>query len=195
MSRRWRSVILCGSVALNLFLLGAIVGGGLAGLRLAKSNAGPRVPVTADYKGAIDPQVVVGALDHGQRRKVRREILGAVREMRPVFDEVIEARGAALEVLEAEAFDVEAFRAALTRLEEAEQVARLRGYETFASISEDLNLEDRQRVAGALREDRRLHQVRRRIHRHMRHGGPGPHGPPPRRPGDYPPPPEDGSEL
>jgi uncharacterized membrane protein len=163
-----RDLVLAVSVAVNLLLLGFLVG---AGARLA----GPGAPSSdaASFDAAFGPRRVLESLSPAERRDVRRTIVGEGLRATPLLRELRAAREDFEATARAEPFDVEATRAALERLREVERQLQDRSGELMLTILGELPPEER---AQALREMR---------DRGRRFRGPGARdgargGPPPR---------------
>jgi uncharacterized membrane protein len=147
---RWAKITLIASLAVNLLLIGSIVGHRLA------IRQGPFASV---FRAADDFTVFARKLP-SERRQALRAIFDKHREeFRPNFLAIQEARKGLAAALSAEPFDKEKFIAALTTLQEAEAKARAARRAMTAEMAAALTPEERRRflnVHGRLQ--RLLHE-------------------------------------
>jgi uncharacterized membrane protein len=139
-----RDLILAVSVAVNLVLLGFLVG---AGVRM--SGPGAAQSATDQLGPSFAPRGVVEGLPPEARRTVRRAIIGEGARSAPLLRELREARAAFEATASAEPFDIEATRAALENVREVERRLQDRSGELMIGILEGLPSEER---AQALRD-------------------------------------------
>jgi Spy/CpxP family protein refolding chaperone len=174
---RWstRDLILAGSIAANLVLLGFLVG---AGVRLA--GPGAAAPPPEAFDGA-SPRALLFALEPEQRARIREEMVSEGLRSAPLFRELRDARRDLEAAVTAEPFDAEAARTALERQREIGRELQERGDELILRIVSDLTPEQRAHAVETMREQAERFRERgdRRGDRN-RQGGPD--GPPPSEP-------------
>ncbi len=177
----WRSIALVASLLVNALVLGVVIGGGMAGLRVAPTEArlqdghGPRHRMRP-RGNVFEPRIVMRAMP----REARREMFENMRADREQFFELIERRreasDAALAAIANEPFDADAVRAAFAEIREVSDLMRARGEQALITAFEDLSHDERIALAERLREASR----RRRHGRGPEGRGPeGRRGPPP----------------
>jgi len=183
-SLRW---LLFASLAVNVFVLGAAAGGGLAGLRLVHRAELERPAPAPKAGGLIDPRLVFDALDETRKRELRREIRSTFRTLGPQLRKVSGAREELLDALQADPFDEARARRAYETLVQKYKDVRETGYDQLFEVLVSLTPEERQRIVAALRDsEQRLWMGRGRP---GRKGGVQPDAeiaPPPPPPGDAP---------
>jgi uncharacterized membrane protein len=145
-----RDLLLAGSIAVNLVLVGFVVG---AGARLSSADAPRRGPEIA--APALSTRALIRSLPEAERPRARREILGEGVRSAPLLGELREARREFEESVRAEPFDAEGARAALVRLRSAESELRTRSSELVITILADLPAEERARILTEMSERRR----------------------------------------
>lgn len=188
MGVRWRDIALVVSVAANIFILGAVVGGKAAGLRVVGPWAAERGEIGRLGAREIDPRAYIAALPREQRRETMRRVMTERSDVRPLFREAHEARRAVGELMEAETFDPDALRAALDRVRAADAVLQARGHDFLIRLMEETPPEiRREALETARRHPRRRGDFHFRDHRgddDMPMRGPAPFDEP--VPGDQP---------
>jgi uncharacterized membrane protein len=149
----WRTLLFA-SVALNLLLIGAAVGGYAAGVRVEREAPGAvvdRLP---------GPRAFIAALPAETRAKVRGEFESSWTQSREARTSARQARREAFEAAAAEPYDRDAVRAAFARLREADQRAVGVFHDNVVDAFAELTPEERRRALIALR--RAPPQVRER---------------------------------
>ncbi len=141
-----RNLILAGSMAANLVLLGFVVG---AGVRLA--GPGPSAPPPEAFEGA-SPRSLLFGLDREQRVRIRDEMIREGQRSAPLFRELGEARRDMEAAVLAEPFDIEGARAALARQRDIGRQLEARSDDLILRIVSDLTPEQRARAVEARRE-------------------------------------------
>ena len=164
MTDRGLKIALAVSVAVNLFVAGAVVTGLAVGLRgLPDRSHGERPPVIS----------LVQSLDEADRAEAERTLRSAALAARGDFETARRLRAEAIELSGAETFDRPAVEAALARSREAEAAGRSRLEGTMLDLLQRLDQDDRQRLAPAFaRRGREGHRGRR--FRDMRREEPSP---------------------
>ncbi len=142
MSPRKLKIALAVSVAVNLFVVGALAGGLVVGARyLADRSPPPEPPAFRQSVDRLDPE---------QSERVRQSLRQSALEARDDFRRSRAARREAVELAGAESFDADAVRARLAESREAELRARARLEDGTVEIMQTLEREDRQRLSGML---------------------------------------------
>lgn len=157
--RRLVNIVLVCSLAINLLLVGGLIGHWLRG-------GGPPRPIP-DHLGWI-----IRHLDDDTRRALRPKLQSHIREAWPLRREMRDAQREFQRALTAEEFDETRLEAALTRLRSASLAWQEAMHEEMIIILKNLAPEDRQRVVSFLER----HDARRR--RDRPGDGPPPEGPP-----------------
>lgn len=181
---RWstRNLVLAGSVAANLVLLGFVVG---AGVRMAGPGAGPPPPEV--FEGAT-PRSLVFGLEPELRGRIRDEMASEGQRSIGLFRELRQARRDLEAAVAAQPFDAEAASAALARQREIGEELQARADALIVRVVSDLTPEQRARAVELMRE--RAERFRNRGQdegRGRREGfegreGPQPAGEPPAEP-------------
>jgi len=134
--RRW-SWWLIGSLCLNFFLLGVIV----MGLIVARNRIA--AGAMGGGQGGLRPDVVLQLLPKSGALKMCDALAARVPEFRKLGQDVVQARREMYRIFRAEPFDNAAFRAALTRVTDAD-IAVVRAREaTVADVVARLTPEER----------------------------------------------------
>ena len=154
-----RTLFLAGSLAVNLILVGFVVG---VGAQRLKPDAGDPVPV--EIGGGLDPRAFFEVLSEEQRDAVREQFLAEGRRARPILRNAIEARRTLGAVIVEEPYDAEAVRAALAHVREVERGLQQRG--------DDVMIEALSNVEPGVREQY-LERLRARRESFRRRGGGG----------------------
>ncbi len=147
-------VLLIGSLALNLFLVGLLVGGWAGGVRIL----GPvmiqgRAPL---FGGAeMDLRQVASMLPEQSRTKLREIMRDAFPEMRPALREGRQARLEINRALQAKPFDVASLGAAFEQSRDADQRVRTLFHETFLEFVGTLDDQEREFLYQAIKNTRR----------------------------------------
>lgn len=153
MTDRGLKIALAVSVAVNVFVVGAVAGGLIVGGRfLAERRGGDRPPVMA----------LVATMEPPARLEATESLRQAGMEARPDFETARGARLDAVELAGAETFDRAAVEAALDRSVVAEHAGRRRLERAYLDILQPLDRAERQRLAPGL--------ARRGPDRGRRHG-------------------------
>lgn len=143
MEGRFRTVLLIGSLALNLFLVGAIVGGLVVGQRLRVHRMPPvgAGPMLWTAARELPPE----------HRAAYREVLrGEGGEARRQLRAARDARAEAWSGLASEPFDAEAVRKQLAAAREQDSKARGALEDRIVAFAETLSAEDRARFVEGL---------------------------------------------
>lgn len=159
------------SLALNLFVLGAIVGGGLAGLKVVHpaqielmSRQGPqfdgRRPSRADWLAQTAPE---------RRREFRQLMMSELRGFRDMRDRLESSRRELIAVLSAPEFDPDAAREAIARVNSAEAEMRDAIQAAMIRVLENMTAEERAAAVEALK---RPNGMRRFLQSGMQGGAP-----------------------
>lgn len=153
MTDRGLKIALAVSVAVNIFVAGAVVTGLAVGLRgLPDRPYGERPPVFT----------LVQSLDEADRAEAEQSLRSSALAARGDFESARRLRAEAIDLAGAETFDRPAVEAALARSREAEAVGRSRLEDTMLDLLQRLDQEDRQRLAPAFaRRGREGHRGRR----------------------------------
>ena len=160
MSRRLLLIVAFVSLALNLFLVGGVVGAGLMGLR-----GGPHRPEARSGPGMAAAARVLTADQRDAWRTMLRE---QARVSGPALREARVVRRDAWRRIGEEPMDTQAILAELTRSRAIEQQARTAMDRQMVAFAADLPPTDRERLGEALSKspERRMRGSGR--------GGPGP---------------------
>ena len=146
---RWMWVALVASLALNLLVVGVVIGAGMFRRHFDGTTA-----------SAIGPGLVRFGLSNTESRAETRRILMSERErILPLRRELRDARRGVVDALLAEPFDPAKFRAAQATVVALE---RRLGEESLDAVTA---------VAGTLNADQRKEFVERRLSRHRFHRG------------------------
>ncbi len=145
---KWTTAALAASLALNVFVVGAVVGGRAAGVRLAGPHTEAPAPQgeVAPWLGRMNPEGLVRRLPREERRRIARMIGAQVREARPLLLRARQARAEAYRALRAEPFDADAAAAAIAASREADDAVRARGQDVIIAILAELSPEARAQV-------------------------------------------------
>ncbi|MDF3835734.1 periplasmic heavy metal sensor [Cupriavidus basilensis] len=133
-------VVLAISVLLNVFLLGAIGGGGYRWY-------------AAERTAAVQPRglrFAADGLDAGQRRQFLQGLRAARRAVAPEVDAAREGRHQVEQLLRQPQFEREALVAALARTREADAAVRSRIEQSVVDFAATLSPAERQQLADAL---------------------------------------------
>lgn len=151
---RWsvRDLVLAGSLAANLLLVGFVVG---AGVRYAGGGAPPPDGPVAGG-GMLQPRVLFESLTPDEREALRRRLRGDGVGMAPLLRDVRDARRDLDAAMRAEPFDDAQVRAVLERVRDVEQRMQARSQELMVDILADMPTDERARVLEAMRERRRF---------------------------------------
>ena len=154
MTDRGLKVALAVSVAVNIFVAGAVVTGLAVGLRgLPERPHRDRPPVIS----------LVQSLDEADRAEAEATLRSTALAARGDFETARRERAEAIDLASAETFDRPAVEAALARSRAAEAAGRARLEGTMLNLLERLDREDRQRLAPALARRGRDGGPRRRF--------------------------------
>jgi len=132
------AIVLVISVAINLLLIGGIIG-------RVMSGGGPSARVVPDHVGWI-----VRSLDDERRRELRRDLIRHVRSARPLRQAMRDAQYAFERSVLADDFDAEKVRAALADLRRAHEQWQAASHEQMIDILARLTTEERQRIVELL---------------------------------------------
>ena len=165
--RRLFNIILVCSLAINLLLLGGIIG---------RFAFGPPRPPRLDHLGWV-----VRNLDKSTRRELRPELVAHARKMMPLRRQIRAAQQQFEEVLLQPKLDPARLDAALARLRAASDTYQHSMHNEMVVILKKMNLQERQRFVYFLRHRPDIHhRPRHRENRGERYGGPsGDNDPPP----------------
>ena len=160
MSGKWK-ILVAVSLALNLFLIGLVVGGGAIVLAQLKEQRARQAPALMAVARELPPET---------REQVGTALRAAGREAGPDLREARRLRREAVSILQADTLDPAAARAALERSRAAEFRGRAKLDTAIVATFEDLDPETRKALAPA---------IMRRVM-----GGRGGHARPHERPAD-----------
>lgn len=144
---RWWIAALAASAAINLFLIGLIIGD-----RLAAGPATPEDMVAANSgPGGFSPRSLLRELSGEEREAVRVVLRDAMRDragggFRSTLRERREARLAVMEALAADPFEPDVAEAALARLYEADSRLHIGGQGVFLEVWAELEPDTRTRI-------------------------------------------------
>lgn len=170
MNAPWIKIALACSLAVNLFMVGAVAGAAFQRHRTVEMRGGP-------VQGG-NPLMRVGeSLPDAQRQAFRTQMRQAGLANRPLLETNRAARDKVAEVFAAPTFDAAAASAALAASREAETAARAQLEGAVVQFAQGLSVEDRKILAEGLR---------RAPGRGGRGGHGGGHGDGPGRPGGPP---------
>jgi uncharacterized membrane protein len=171
-ARSWLLLGLAGSVAVNLLLMGFVLGA-------AGGRAGGR-PAPIVFDDSFSMRALFGSLSPEDRRAVRDAVAGEGARSEPLFRDLREARRNFEAVVAAEPFDAIKARAALERVRDVEHQLEARSGDLVVKVLGQLSPEERARVLKEMSE-RRFRGPRGMGGPGGRPGGPpGPGGSPPR---------------
>ncbi|MEL7029621.1 MAG: periplasmic heavy metal sensor, partial [Pseudomonadota bacterium] len=146
----WRNALLFGSLALNVFILGTLVGGSFVGARVVHPEKYDRMVASADIGAPpIDPRIVMQSLEPDRRRELTKTARTSIRKLGPQMRDLRQSRQAFIEALTAEPFDEAAARSAFGTLRETDMTLRGRGYDSVFELVLELTPEERKRVGEA----------------------------------------------
>ena len=165
MSDRGLKIALTVSVAVNIFVAGAVVTGLVVGARHLGDRPGyDRPPVIT----------LIRSLDEADRVQAQEALQASALAARQDFEAARRARTEAIELAGAETFDRPAVEAALAQSRAAESDGRGRLEGTMLDILERLDQEDRQRLAPGLARRGREGRPGSRFRDRRRDEGPPP---------------------
>lgn len=142
--RGWLRVVLFGSLALNLLVVGLVAGATVRGGPYHAGGPSAREPVTPYTR----------AFEEDQRKDLRRDLRRAIVGTRDgTRGEITEAYAQALSLLRAEAFDAAAMRAVLRRQAELSNTRRRKGEEVLAVYLAQMSAQERRAYADRLEEE------------------------------------------
>lgn len=144
MSQRSLTIALFVSLAVNLFAIGAVVGGLVIGVRMSEGRESAMRPGPPPIFSAAS------ALPEARQDAYREALRGEAREVRRSLMRAGEARRAAWGDIAAEPYDPAAVRQALTEAQAIEAQARSRLESRIVDFAADLSPEERQALAQAL---------------------------------------------
>ncbi len=147
-------ILLTGSLALNLFLVGLLVGGWVAGVRLM----GPGVfGGQAELTGVADMDLreVALMLPEPSRAKLRRVMRQGFGELRPALRHARLARTDTDDALLAKPFDVDQLRVAFEQARNADSRVRALFHQTFLEFVVTLDDQEREFLYQAIKNMRR----------------------------------------
>lgn len=173
MSQRNLSIALFVSLGLNLFAIGAIIGGLVVGARFSEGRGEMMRPGPPPFWDAAQ------TLPPARQEAFHRALRGEAFEVRRKLMAAGEARRAAWSELGADPFDPTAVRRDLARAQAMEMEARTIVEGRVVDFAGELSAEERDRLAGALSRpsQRRMRDGRRDSDR--RGGEEGRDAPPP----------------
>lgn len=131
---KWLGIGLVVSLGLNLFVLGAWVG------RIARHD--DRVETERVTLGPM-----TDSLSPEGRKLVRQSIRANRKEAIPIFKQLFDARGRAIQSLDAEPYDSDAYAAALRDIRTYSEAAQTLLHATLVDVVGKLSPEDRHRWA------------------------------------------------
>ncbi|MDP1643408.1 MAG: periplasmic heavy metal sensor [Phenylobacterium sp.] len=144
MSQRSLTIALFVSLAVNLFAIGAVVGGLVIGVRMSEGRESAMRPGPPPIFSAAS------ALPEARQDAYREALRGEAREVRRSLMRAGEARRAAWGDIAADPYDPAAVRQALTEAQAIEAQARSRLESRIVDFAADLSPEERQALAQAL---------------------------------------------
>lgn len=144
MSQRNLTIALFVSLAVNLFAIGAVVGGLVIGVRMSEGRDNAMRPGPPPIFSAAS------ALPEPRQDAYRQALRGEAREVRRALMRAGEARRAAWADIADEPYDAAAVRRALAEAQGMEAQARSRLENRIVDFAADLSMEERQALAQAL---------------------------------------------
>jgi len=171
-------VLLIASLALNLFLVGLIVGGIMSGVRTFRER-GPGFGLSA-----MEMREVADMLADETRAKFRESMRDSFPELRQAFRDARQARDGVSEALAAEPFDIDALEDAFATARAADDKVWTLSTGAFTKFVGELDEAEREELVEAIKKRRDF----RRSRRDDRPGPPPdfdrplPDGPPPLEP-------------
>ena len=144
MTQRNMTIALFVSLALNLFAIGAIVGGLVVGARFSEGRGPMMRPGPPPFREAAQ------TLPPARQEAFHRALRGETFEVRRKLMAASEARRAAWAQLGADPYDPTAVRRALARAQAIEMEARTLVEGRVVDFAGELSAEERDRLAGAL---------------------------------------------
>lgn len=144
------------SVALNLLVIGAVVGT-MYGLH--RGGPGRHFGGGADDFGVSS---IVRLLPEARRKEIRKELSANRIKLRPMIDEIRALRRAAADQLAADPFDRAALQAAIDKVAEKERALRQTAVGMFMDRAAALSTDERHLLADAWRRKSEEHRRRRR---------------------------------
>jgi uncharacterized membrane protein len=155
MSQRSLTIALFVSLAVNLFAIGAVVGGLVIGVRMSEGRANAMRPGPPPIFSAA------AALPEARQDDYRQALRGEARGVRRSLMRAGEARREAWSAVAADPYDPAAVREALSEAQLIEAEARSRLESRVVDFAADLSLEERRALAQALsRPPLRRHEGR-----------------------------------
>ncbi|MFA5951315.1 MAG: periplasmic heavy metal sensor [Hyphomicrobium sp.] len=133
-------IVLLASLAVNLLVIGAVVGAGIAIKRHGPPHGG---------RGAEDYGLMgfTRTLPSDRRKEIRKELKQERAKLRPLVDEIEQARDDAASVLASEPFNRDALRAASDKVTEREQTLKAAGLDMFLNHAEKLTAAERKSLS------------------------------------------------
>ena len=141
MTDRGLKLALVISVALNIFVVGALAGGLIMGARTIQDRPHRDRPAVID---------MVRSLDEADRAAAEARLRATALAARADFNTARQARSEAIDLAGGATFDRAAVEAALIRSRESEAAGRQRLEGGLLDLMEGLDQEDRQRLAPGL---------------------------------------------
>lgn len=137
--RRLR-LLLIASLAVNLLIVGAVVGAGM----FMKRHGPPHGMRRGEDFGLM---AFTRTLEPERRKEIRKELRNARKEIRPLMEAIEEARSEAATVLAAEPFDRTALKIAADKVTEREQTLKAAALNVFLDQAEKLTAEERKSLS------------------------------------------------
>ncbi|MDP1873004.1 periplasmic heavy metal sensor [Phenylobacterium sp.] len=144
MSQRSLTIALFVSLAVNLFAIGAMIGGLVIGVRMSEGRQMAMRPGPPPIFSAAS------ALPEARQDAYRQALRGEAREVRRSLVSAGEARRGAWGEIAADPYDPAAVREALAKAQAIEAEARSRLESRVVEFAADLSLQERQALADAL---------------------------------------------
>jgi uncharacterized membrane protein len=129
------------SLALNLVIIGAVIGVVISGARLHRA---------APPGWAAGPRAFMGALPDERSRAVRARLEAAWGDSKAERDAARDARAALLNVISQDKFDEAAVRAALAKMREADDALTAKNQDAVIGVLKDLPPRERIAALGAI---------------------------------------------
>lgn len=163
--------LLIGSLALNVFFIGTVVGGTIIGGMLHHPREGIRhAPPIHSF---ANPRRILHEVTREERRAMIKMVRKDMKTIHPLLQDVGARRRDALEAMGADTFDKSATLQAFEALVTAETKAHEASNETIVRMLASLSDEERKRIVETLRGGRLDHRRGK-----FRDGGPGRFGAP-----------------
>ncbi len=136
-------ILLFASLAINLFLLGLLVGGWTQGIRILRPDVvGPTIDVPMNPE--FNVRRLAQSLPEDTRKKLQAVMRGAAPDFREARRDAVDARRGIYDALNAESFDQDQLEAAFAATRAADEKIRKISHNVFYEFT--LQLDDQERA-------------------------------------------------